>query len=116
MVNGRHSKHSDLLALLNQRKTWELSPHYVIPQQNSRLVSEAINLYTLANDSDPFARDRIRLHLAIGFEYAPDVIKDARGQLQRRGSEAPTAFANLEPVKKQQDEERAWTQHVRNAA
>lgn len=110
-MKGKYAAHSDLLQLLNHRKAWEYPERYVIPLQDERAKWSAVQLHGVANNSDPFARGRICLHLARGFALASDTIADAQSTIKRRASEPKPNLAALEPVKKQLDADRAWNQH-----
>jgi hypothetical protein len=106
-----HDK-SPLLELLNARGVWNY-PDYRLPDVNPKHRDEAIRLHSLANDSDPFAASRMRLHIMAGFALPSEVAHDAKGLLQRRQGEAHTQFASetLASVKKRLEADRAWNQH-----
>lgn len=101
---------SELLALLNSRKAWDLPP-YSIPTPNPMAYREAVGAYARANDSDPFAYGRAWLHVGMGYILASDMLHDAQSTITRRAHEPRAAFAALDSVKKQVDADRAWNQH-----
>lgn len=110
MKDAKHPKHNDLLSLLNSRKAWDYPP-YATSHPNTGAYHEAATLYARANDSDPFAYARMRLHIRLGYELASDVAHDAQAALARRSHEPRAAFAVLDSVKKKVDADRAWNQH-----
>lgn len=106
---------SELLTLLNNRKCWEPAPPYKLPTYNKGVVERAERVHVKANDSDPYAGDRIRLHLLMGFELPSNVEKDATAQLARRATEHKEKprgdLAVLATMKRKLDEDRAWNQY-----
>lgn len=107
---------SILLELLNSRKCWSDESPICFPSVPARredwpAVSNAAALYGEANDSDPYAAARMRLYLCQGYENTGEVVRLAKSQLALRRHEPKGAFAQLAPVKKRIDEERAWAEH-----
>jgi hypothetical protein len=106
---------SELLALLNANKAWEL-PEYRLPVLSDEYLSrarEAIACVASMEDSDPFARDRTALYLRQGYCLPSNVLKDCRSrqgirQHERNGSPLAEVLA---PIKRQVDADRAWNQH-----
>lgn len=82
-----HEK-SKLLELLNEREAWKLPLPYPVPVLDSARVDGAVKLHSQANDSDPFAGPRMRLHLKRGFELPSDILGDAASALKRKGHQA----------------------------
>lgn len=76
----------ELLKLLNARAAWSLPP-FRKPKFNANeraKIETAVSLHAQAFNSDPFAADRMNLHLISGLERADDVIEDARHKLGAR--------------------------------
>lgn len=104
---------SELLELLNSRKSWDL-PAYKVPQYKPHEIAkieEAARQHAALNDSDPFAYYRICLYMRLGFELASDISKESKSALSRRLHEPHVAFSALETVKRSVDADRAWNQH-----
>lgn len=76
----QHREQSELLKLLASRKAWDipccLSAPLFNDQDKDRNEAAAL-MWGVANDSDPFAASRARLHINQGYELASDVMKDA---------------------------------------
>ena len=77
---------SELLKLLNSRKSWELPP-WRQPRwdaKDSRTMEVAAQAYGEAYPSDPFARQRISLYMEKGYEHMDDVLKEGNRVLLAR--------------------------------
>jgi hypothetical protein len=88
-----------LLELLNERQSWELPP-YRKPEVDAVKMEEAARLWAQAYNADPFAYQRIRLHMLQGFELVSDVRKDASGLLNRR---LAAIAGGVVPVKQEEE-------------
>lgn len=109
---------SILLELLNTRRCWSNESPICFPSTPPRredwpAVHKAATLYGEANDSDPYAAARMRLYLCQGYESPSEIVRFAKSQIALRRHETKGAFAELAPVKKRNDEERAWAEHVK---
>lgn len=68
-----------LLHLLNERKVWEWAGAYVRPQytpQQATSNDALASAWGLANQSDPWATARARLHLTQGYLLPSELGKD----------------------------------------
>ena len=101
---------SELLELLNSNAAWKLPP-YKRPEVNVKRLEDAVRTHAIAEDSDPFAAGRIRLHLTKGYVLPSDTIKEASARINRRAAEPKEALAVLVPVKKTLEANQAWNQH-----
>lgn len=94
---SKFHKHSDLLALFDQRaKDLGLNTPlprdfvYKAPLWNAadlERIERAVVLHTDANRSDPFAAGRMRLHLTRGLDSASEVIRAATSAIAARDAQ-----------------------------
>ena len=74
----------ELLKLLNSRAAWNNPPHVEprIDDNYRNRMNAAVNAYAQANRTDPFARDRISLHLRRGLELPSDVLEESNSRIR----------------------------------
>lgn len=74
----------ELLKLLNTRSAWNNPPHSrpVVNGEYLRRMNAAVEAHAKANRSDPFAKNRIALHMRAGLELPSDVLDEANGRLR----------------------------------
>ena len=79
---------SELLKLLNQRAAWNL-PRFRKPLWNGKdiqAIDAAEKLHAEADPSNPYAYQRMKMHLLRGLDSAVDVAESARLALGARAS------------------------------
>ena len=91
---SKFHKHSELLALLDQRAK-EHGFNTPLPRDfvyraplwnraDLERIERAVSLHADANRSDPFAAGRMRLHLTRGLDSAAEVIRAAQSTINAR--------------------------------
>ena len=91
---SKFHKHSELLALLDQRAK-EHGFNTPLPRDfvyraplwnraDLERIERAVSLHADANRSDPFAAGRMRLHLTRGLDSAAEVIRAAQSTINTR--------------------------------
>lgn len=111
---------SELLSLLNQRKSWEL-PAYRRPVMSLTLmfrVQEAVKCVGKLDNSNPFAARRAHLYLSQGYCLPSEVLKDCSTQTVLRSKEPKggdrvellKAKRLAEEAQRKQDADKAWNQ------
>jgi hypothetical protein len=78
----------ELLKLLNARAAWN-HPPFRQPRFGADQLAKielAVSLHAEANNSDPYAADRMRMHLLRGLDSAEEVITEARNRLNAKQS------------------------------
>lgn len=119
----RNKQKSELLTLLNTRKSWELKLPYTHPaygQQSRKMLEEAVRCMTALEGSDPFVEERVRHYLTQGYCVPSEVLKDCRSRTAQRAREAkgsPLDANALLQVKRlseekqrKKDADKAWNQ------
>lgn len=82
---------SELLKLLHGNAAWNAKrPSGPCYPENA--VENASLLHARANKSDPFAQDRMRLHLSRCLDLPSDVSKEAQASISARQSAIQAAF------------------------
>lgn len=103
---SRFHQHSELLALLDQRHK-ELGlgkpdyPAYRKPTFNlagKDRVAKAVRDHATAHPSDPFAAQRIKLHIIQGYELVSDVLADAARIIQAAENERRARATRLAEI------------------
>jgi len=93
-MSGKFHKHSELLALFDQRAK-ELGLNtpllrdfvYRVPIWNAAdydRIERAVSMHAQAHRSDPFAADRMRLHLTRGLDSSAEVLRAAQFTINAR--------------------------------
>jgi hypothetical protein len=112
---------SELLALLNSRKAWELPP-YVVPHYNRkdrRLIAQSVACMAALDNSDPYVGPRVALYLARGYCLPSEVHKDCKSRTALRATEPRTWIGEnelvrvgveLEKKRKKEEIDKAWNQ------
>lgn len=112
---------SELLTLLNARKSWEGKP-YVRPLIGPTLmarIEEAVRCVKQLDNSNPFAGVRAHHYLINGYCLPSEVLKDCKTLTALRAKE-PKGGERVELIKakrlaeekqRQADADKAWNQH-----
>lgn len=71
--------------ILQRAQSIELMPlPYRVPEQSPELIEEAAQAFAAFNNSDPFAYQRMKIHLQRGLETASQIAPEYRSKLRAR--------------------------------
>lgn len=114
---------SELLTLLNSRKSWEGKLPYLLPQygaESQRTSRMAVQCVGHLEGSDPFAGPRTALYLRRGYCVPSEVLKDCRSRQSLRDREPRGGVRDevallqvkrgAEQRQKKLDADKAWNQ------